>query len=244
MLSKATITHLQDLKQKKYRQKYAEFVIAGEKLVTEALLARTPVKYVIATEAFQQKNKGLLSSVHVELTDENTLSRISSLTTVGNAIAVLPHFPTQTVAPEGKWFFMLDGISDPGNMGTIIRIADWFGMDQVICTPDCVELYNPKTVQATMGALFRVQVEYYDPVSFLAEKKFPVYAASMEGENVFSQNDLRPGCILIGSESHGIREACMPLITKELHIPGAGRGESLNAAVAAGIIAAQLMHGD
>jgi TrmH family RNA methyltransferase len=149
----------------------------------------------------------------------------------------VPEFnPTSFIS---KKQILLDGISDPGNMGTILRTADWFGFDEIICSEDTVELYNPKVVQSTMGSLFRVKVIYTDLPKYIesiAEKGFAIAGADLDGVNAFEYQFPEKTALVIGSESHGIRPNVESLLTQKVHIPGSGNAESLNAGIAAGIL--------
>lgn len=136
---------------------------------------------------------------------------------------------------------MVDDLQDPGNMGTIIRIADWFGIDQIVCSKNSVEYYNPKVVQSTMGSLARVNIFYTDLISFIQNnKEIPLYAAALKGESVFEMGRIEEGIIVIGNESKGIHAELLKLSTHKITIPRFGHAESLNAAVAAGIILSHL----
>jgi TrmH family RNA methyltransferase len=141
---------------------------------------------------------------------------------------------------EGLLTIVLDGIQDPGNMGTIIRTADWFGITQIVASEDTVDVYNPKVIGATMGSFMRVSVTYKNLAEWLPTIKLPVYGALLEGENVFTIKTPNKGLLVIGSEGKGIRENILELITHPVTIPKIGDAESLNAGIAAGIIVAQL----
>lgn len=139
---------------------------------------------------------------------------------------------------------MLDTIQDPGNLGTIIRCADWFGVNQIICSQDCVDVFNPKVVQSTMGSICRVQVIYEDLLSFIrANSKVPIYAATLNGYDISSQPAIQTGIILIGNESKGIGAELISMANHHITIPKRGKAESLNAAVATGIILSHLLEG-
>jgi TrmH family RNA methyltransferase len=140
-----------------------------------------------------------------------------------------------------KLSLLLDGIRDPGNMGTIIRIADWFGVAHIICSEDCVDCYNPKVVQATMGSLAGVDIFYTGLDKFISSNKaLNVYAATLSGKDVSGIGKIKEGLLIIGNESTGIRDTLLPFITEQISIPRYGRAESLNAAVACGIILAAI----
>ena len=144
---------------------------------------------------------------------------------------------------KDKWLLMLDGIQDPGNMGSIIRIADWFGIAAIYCAPGTADIYNPKVVQAAMGSLLRIQVYYGPCENWLQDCDLPVYATLLEGADVFSATPLPPGIVIIGNEGKGIRPEMLSHVSQTLTIPKIGHAESLNAAVATGIVIAQLVNG-
>ncbi|MBL7745420.1 MAG: RNA methyltransferase, partial [Chitinophagaceae bacterium] len=143
---------------------------------------------------------------------------------------------------KGKISLVLDTLQDPGNLGTIIRIADWFGIEQIICSPDCADVYNPKVVQSTMGSIARVKVFYTDLAEWLpVQKDIRIYAAALEGKDITNMNPLKEGLIIIGNESKGIEEEILALANERITIPKKGKAESLNAGVAAGIILSHLV---
>jgi TrmH family RNA methyltransferase len=150
--------------------------------------------------------------------------------------------PAAAAGPlSGTVALALETIQDPGNLGTIIRIADWFGIPQVICSPDCVDAYNPKTIQATMGSIARVQVTESDITQLLQQTKVPAYAATLQGRNIVEFAPIKEGILLIGNESRGLSQAVLDLCTYKITIPRLGGAESLNAAVATGIICGRLL---
>ncbi|MGD5588110.1 RNA methyltransferase, partial [Xanthomonas citri pv. citri] len=150
-------------------------------------------------------------------------------------LAVVKARPNEFPAiSKNRWTLLLDGIQDPGNLGSIIRIADWFGIAAIYCTPETADHYNTKVVLATMGSLWRVPVYYGDCKALLSKAMVPVYGTLLEGGNIFAGGILAPGIIVIGSEGQGIHPSILPFITKAITIPKLGHAESLNAAVAAG----------
>ncbi|MBR5100594.1 MAG: RNA methyltransferase [Bacteroidales bacterium] len=244
MLSKNEIKEIRALGQKKFRDEQGLFVVEGEKLVEEALRSEFEV----------------VRHFRVEEIGEETMARISQLTHPSPALAVLrqpkPQLPQ--ILP-GELVLALDGIRDPGNLGTILRIADWFGIRQVLASEDTVELYNPKVVQATMGAIFRVRVHYCDLVTMLrcpvrpgmteevkpgmTEEAVPVYGTFLEGDSIYETPLTKGGILVMGSEANGISPEVAATITQKLHIPpyppDAHTSESLNVAVAAAIACAE-----
>ena len=173
---------------------------------------------------------------------ESELQKLSSLSTPNQVLAVFrkPVFEQERF-DEGV-SVVLDGIQDPGNLGTIVRIVDWFGMRRVICTPDSADVFGPKATQSTMGSIGRVNVLYRDPLELMDKyPDMPVYAALLEGKSIYEQHAIRRGWVVIGNESRGIRGDLLRRATHPITIPRIGQAESLNAAVAAGIILSHLL---
>lgn len=245
-LSKAQIKFLQSLKVKKYRQRYNKFAVEGDKIAAE-LLASAPgkVEAVYALQEWIQSNRKLLSDAGrpVEVVSEEELVKISSLQTPNKVYVLVDMAPAPPLADrvENGLSLFLDGIQDPGNLGTILRIADWFGLAAVFCAPHCVEWTNPKVVQASMGSFFRIPVDYLPFESLLQRHPtLPVWGASMEGQSLYQAPLSSRALIVIGSESHGISPEVAGKVKGWIGIPrqeGSG-SESLNAAVASGIICA------
>jgi TrmH family RNA methyltransferase len=252
MLSASQSKFLTSLQVKKYRQKYRNFIVEGSKLVAELLTqTRVPIVAIYALEEWADANAALLAPVlplfHPVTPAE--LQKISALTTQQGVLAVEempPHTTEATmVAPQepGRAFF-LDGIRDPGNLGTILRIADWFGFSAVYCAPDCVDAFSPKVVQASMGAILRLPVLEMELADVLAPTPArPVLGAMLDGENAFVANIPEDAVLVVGSEGSGIRPEVEQFLTRRLTIPRApgSRAESLNASVAAGILAGLAM---
>lgn len=246
MLSKNNIKYICSLKLKKFRQKYNNFVVEGDKISKEMLLhANVEIENIYALPSWIETNAGLLKNHNKKLVPitEIELKKITFLTTPNEVLIIartLPETVDEEVVNHSLSLF-LDGIQDPGNLGTIIRTADWFGIKTVFCSEDCVSLYNPKTLQATMGAFLRVKVI---PMAFpaLVAKfpKLPVFGTDTDGKNIFDAKLEKNGIIVIGSEGQGISPPVLERINFKLTIPpgASGGAESLNAAVAAGIICA------
>ena len=236
MLVKSQIKYIQSLGHKKYRDEEKCFIAEGPKIVTELLSSTNiRVRQVFATGEFIHEINNKNTEV-IEVTEEE-LARISQLKTPNKVIAIAeqPAFYGE-ISVRGKVSLVLDTIQDPGNMGTIIRTADWFGVDQVICSEDCADVYNPKVIQATMGSIARVNVFYTDIASWLPKQGVTIYAAMLDGEKVNTMEKITEGIILIGNESRGIDKALTGLNTHHITISKKGNAESLNAAVATGII--------
>jgi RNA methyltransferase, TrmH family len=239
MLTTAQIKHLKSLKLKKYRQNYDEFIIEGDKLITEALLGNEDMTLLIATDEWIVNNKATLPAhVAVEIAKQKELDTISSLSTAPPVMALVKQrsYTIADIEVSDNWILALDGISDPGNLGTIIRSADWFGINTIICSNNCVELYNPKVVQSTMGSIFHVKTIYTDLHAFIAANKHICVAATLDGQQVYGFQFDNEGILVIGSESHGISASILSLIQHRITIPSFGKAESLNAGVATSIL--------
>ena len=237
MLSKNEVKYIQSLGHKKRRDEERLFLMEGSKVVAELLTHYSShVVRLYATETFFQQHPSAKNIVQHHIVSEDELARISQLQTPNQALALLHYFEEFTPeAPFTDWSLVLDGIRDPGNMGTIIRLADWFGIKTIICSPDCAEIYNPKVVQATMGSIMRVTVLEKELSSFLANQQLPVVGAVLGGEELSSFEFPKAGFLVIGNESNGIREDVISLLTDKLMIPRFGEAESLNAAIATSI---------
>ena len=226
MLSKNDIKEIRALGQKKFRDERGLFVVEGEKLVEEAL----------------RSGFDIVGHYRMEEIGEETMARISQLTHPSPVLAVVRQ-PSQPALPSvgpDELVLALDGIRDPGNLGTILRIADWFGIRHVLASTDTVELYNPKVVQATMGAIFRVQVYYGDLTRSFASLRMPaVYGTFLEGDTIYQTPLTKGGILVMGSEANGISPEVAATVTQKLYIPpypaGVHTSESLNVAVATAI---------
>ncbi|RFM36152.1 TrmH family RNA methyltransferase [Chitinophaga silvisoli] len=242
MLSKAQIKYIQSLQHKKYRQKSGQFIAEGDKIVPELISGGMVVREVYATKEWISGHEQVLSGrVPVIGVEAHVLKQLSALTTPNQALALVDIPPAAPLVLKGRVSLALETIQDPGNMGTLIRIADWFGIKQLICTPDCVDVYNPKTIQATMGSIARVNIIETDLLSLLQKEEVPSYAATLQGTDITTFSKLAEGIILIGNESKGLSDAVIAASTHKLTIPRLGGAESLNAGVAAGIICGRLL---
>jgi len=248
MLSHNQIKYINSLKIKKFRQQHQAFIIEGEKGVDELLKSSfRPVK-IFALPLWIEKNKFKLTSKSLEYQEitEDELKKISDLISPNQvlAIAEMPLYSAPEASSYSGMALALDGIRDPGNMGTIIRTADWFGIQRIICSSDSVDMYNPKVVQATMGSYCRVSVYYINLPDFFSSlpANIPVFGAILEGPDITKKTFNQPGIILIGSESHGISSALLKYVNEPVHIPRFSfsgidnQAESLNASIANGII--------
>jgi RNA methyltransferase, TrmH family len=246
ILTKSAIKYIQSLGQKKFRESEGVFVAEGPKIINELLKANnTELVNLYAPKQWWEENPVVIHSLQAQQLTEishDELQRISFLSTPNQALAVFKKPSFREINFDNKISLILDNIQDPGNLGTIIRIADWFGVQQVVCSVDSVDVFNPKTVQSTMGSVSRVRVLYDDIKSFIiSHPGLPAYAAMLDGSNVYEMKRIKEGLIVIGNESKGISEDILSLIKNRVTIPGSGNAESLNAAVATGIILSHLI---
>lgn len=246
MLSKNTIQFVRLLQQKKFREKFGCFIVEGPKLVDELLASHFDVKSVYATSDWiKSKLNTRDNGTEVFEVSQNELERMSHFKTPNQVLAVaeIPKQQFHINQLTGNWFLALDGINDPGNLGTIIRTADWYGIRNIVCSPDTVEYVNPKVVQSTMGSIFRVDIYYTDLNHFLQNLKpdFPLYGTFMDGNNVYNESFGEEGMLVLGSESHGISTKVENIVKTRLHIPSnQSQAESLNVSVAAAICCSEI----
>lgn len=242
-LSKNKIKYIQSLKDKKYRDEYRTFVVEGDKMVAE-LLGIMKCQLLIATADFIQTIFSEQANIEeiVEVS-KSELSKASFLKNPQQALGVFyqPHYNLDTNELKHQLSLALDCIQDPGNLGTIIRLADWYGIENIICSTDTVDIYNPKVVQATMGALARVKVHYVDLYAYLKNtERIPLYGTFLDGNNMYEQELTQTGIIVMGNEGNGISSTIEALITNKLFIPTYPQdretSESLNVAIATAII--------
>jgi RNA methyltransferase, TrmH family len=250
MLSKNRAKFIQGLQLRKNREEQGLFIAEGKKIVGEILRAGSDIKELYISEDFYLQNHSLINEKKTEVVHINPeeLKKISTLKNPDDALAVCaipakrPDFtrPSETLVPY------LDGIRDPGNLGAILRVCDWFGINTVFCSPDCTDLYNSKTIQASMGSFLRVEVIYLTLGDVLKEFsslkiKLPVYAAQVQGASIYTQKEWKPGILLIGNEANGISKENLAYVDQSLSIPSfSGSGaESLNAAIAASLLIAE-----
>ncbi len=246
MLSKAQLKLIKSLEQKKFRKETGLFVAEGGKTVGDLIDCGIPCKLVIATKEWLA---GHTLPGHISVTEVSAeeMKRASFLRTPQGVLALF-HYPTTELdknCPSHTLCLALDGIQDPGNMGTIIRIADWFGIENIYCSNDCVDAFNPKTVQATMGAIGRVKIQYTHLPSLIASinRKAPVYGTFLNGENIYNCKLQEYGIIVMGNEGNGISKECEELISERLFIPNypaeRATSESLNVSTATAIICSE-----
>ena len=227
MLSAAKIKEIRSLREKKFRDGLGLFCVEGEKMVAEALASGLEV-----VEVYRKEDIG-----------EKAMERISALSSPSPVLAVV-RMPSPVKPAVGGLCLALDGIRDPGNMGTILRTADWFGITDIVCSPDTADVYNPKVVQATMGSIARVRVHYTDLPRFLRSipKEIPIYGTLLDGDDIYSNPLTHNGIIVMGNEGNGLSQEVRQLLTHRLLIPSfaapsaAGHAESLNVSIATAVI--------
>ena len=246
-ISKARIKMIKSLEMRKYRLQHNAFVAEGPKLVGELLPYSAPL-YVAATHEWLEANRPLLKGAkEVDKVSQEELERASLLKTPQSVLAVFPIPQRELDLPslQDKLVLALDNVQDPGNLGTILRIADWFGIHHVLCNEGSADVFNPKCVQACMGALARVEVHYCDLPQVLEEAKMPVYGTFLDGTDIYKEALSRNGIIVMGNEGNGISKEVGRHVNRRLYVPnfpiGSATTESLNVAVATGIVCAEFI---
>lgn len=238
MITKNQIKNIKDLSRKSIRVAESKFVVEGEKLVKEMLQSRVEFVEIFALESWAE----LHPEITVTIISEKDLERISQLRSPNKVLAVVHMFEDEVTDDVGNGLtIFLDRINDPGNLGTIIRMADWFGVNKIVCTDQSVDVYNSKVIQSSMGSVFRVPVFYQDAQTYLESYKAqfpenPILGAAMTGDELGKVAMPTNGLLIMGSESHGIDAEIEKQITQFVTIPRMGFAESLNVAVATGII--------
>lgn len=239
MLSKARIKFIKSLQLKKYRKQEQCFTVQGEKSVLETLNSPFKVRELYATADFIERQKSALSRYKNDLIQvtETELASVSEYATNEAALALVAipeNIPLAVKTDE--FILMLDDIRDPGNLGTIIRTADWYGITKIIASEETADVYNSKVIQSSMGSFTRVRVHYTNLADFLKANRLPVYGTFLNGENAHSVNYGKVGILVIGNEANGISNEVEKYITTRITIPQFGKAESLNAAIATAVI--------
>ncbi|WP_281336646.1 TrmH family RNA methyltransferase [Flavobacterium eburneipallidum] len=234
MVSKNQIKLITSLQQKKYRAAHQLFIAEGIKVIQELVASNFELEHLYTTQNdFQEVSKDKKTTI-----SETDLKKISALTTPNTCLAVFK-IPAEKKIIESGLIVALDSIRDPGNLGTILRLCDWFGIGQLICSKETVDIYNPKVVQATMGSIARVNVNYIDLESFIKETQLPVFGTFMDGTNIYKTNLPQEGIIIMGNEANGISPQLEKWAKNRLSIPRFGtlqKTESLNVATATAIV--------
>jgi TrmH family RNA methyltransferase len=256
LISRSQVKYIQSLGHKKFRDEEGVFIAEGPKLVGELLcVPGMRCRQIYALKKWISGPDGpgaasfrdavarvpIVAGIPIQEVSEADLERCSSLSTPNQVVALFEKPIHQTPEFNKGITVVLDGIQDPGNLGTIVRTADWFGIATVLCSADCADVFNAKAIQSTMGSIGRVQVLYGEPVAMIRRyPELPVYAAVLGGKSLYDTRPSGLGWVVIGNESRGIGPELLELATDRITIPGSGRAESLNAAVATGIILSHL----
>lgn len=242
MLSKAEFKIIRSLHYKKYRRKHGLFIAEGPHLVETLINSGVQLNKLLATPEGYEQLASAIPEKFINWVDEETLASVSGLETHRGLLATVP-LPDQSPDAfklKDKWILCIDGVQDPGNLGTIIRTADWFGFHQLVCSEPTVDAFNPKVVQASMGSIFHVDVFYSELSVLFQEVRAPVYTLETNGSNLYETSLPDAGIVVVGHETSGVREELASWVTQALRIPGFGKAESLNAAVATAVTLSQL----
>lgn len=234
MVTKNQIKRIKSLHQKKYRKEHQLFIAEGVKVIQELLQSSFVLEHLYVTDALDFG----VSADRVTQVSTEDLKKMSALTTTPNCLAVFHCLAHQPV-DFSDWVVALDDIRDPGNLGTIIRLCDWFGIRHLVCSTETVDVYNPKVIQATMGSVSRVNIEYTDLRNLLQRVEVPIYGTFLGGENIYEMKKIQPGVIVMGNEANGISSEIEQLVSRKITIPRFGdlqQTESLNVAMATSIV--------
>ena len=240
-ISKNQIKLITSLSQKKYRQKHKLFIAEGVKVVGEFLASSFELETLFCIDGFDSE----VSDQKIVRISENDLKKISNLKTPNKMLGLF-RIPTQKPQKNSNLIMALDAVNDPGNLGTIIRLCDWFGVDQIICSNDTVDSFNQKVVQASMGSLTRVSIHYLDLANYLTNTNLPAFIADMNGVNVYNTQLPKEGILVMGNEANGVCEEIKQLVTTKIAIPRFGaiqETESLNVATASAILLSEFRRG-
>lgn len=233
-ISKSQLKLITSLSQKKYRQTHYLFIAEGIKVVNELLESSFELEMLFCTKDFST----IISDEKMIWVTDNDLKKISNLKTPNKVLGIF-QIPVDKNLQNTGIILVLDTINDPGNLGTIIRLCDWFGITQIVCSKDTVDCYNSKVVQASMGSLSRVSIHYTDIVNYLSNSKLPTFIADMNGDNVYKTNLPKEAIIIMGNEANGVSEAVRKMVEYKISIPRFGENqktESLNVATATAIL--------
>ena len=242
MLSKSELKELKSLHQKKYREQKGKFLVEGDKSVQEAIRSKAFIEQIYATEEWMPHEQQGAALPSINRVTQKELQLICELQHPNQAVAVVEN-PSRKGSPviwKDHWNIYLEAVRDPGNLGTILRIADWYGLPQLICSPDCVEAFNQKVIQASMGAIFRVEVIVMGLDDLHAEAEnsgIGLYGALLEGRSIHEAAAPKEGVLVMGNESKGLSTEAIARCEHRITIPKYGQAESLNVAVATGILA-------
>lgn len=239
MLSQKWSKLIKSLHLKKYRKAEQLFFVEGEKAVLEVLAARWPVKALFGTPEFFDRHPE--SGNHAQLSQACSAADLEHVGTFSSnetalAVVAMPQWPA-FAETAGEWTLVLDAVNDPGNLGTLIRIADWYGVKHILCSADTVDVFNPKVIAAAKGSFLRVKLHYVDIAEQLSQAQQPIYGAFLQGDNIHQlQGQHQGGFLILGNEANGIRPETAALITQRITIPAFGHAESLNVGIAGAVI--------
>lgn len=241
MITKSLISKIKSLHDKKHRQKTNLFLVEGEKSVIETINSDYKIEILLSTKSFYTKNSKLINEkkINYEIVEQGEIEKVSSLESNDSALATVFQKKAETIENKiinEEIILVLDNIRDPGNLGTIIRVADWYGIKKIIASVGTVDLYNPKVISATKGSFTRINITYTDLTTFLKGINLPILGAFLKGENIHHFKFPKRGLLIIGNESNGIDFNIKKYITTKITIPAFSQTESLNAAIATGII--------
>lgn len=236
MISKSTAKFIKSLQLKKYRKQEQCFLVEGAKTVQEVIASDYEVKLLIATESFLHEHK-IDDNIEVQVASPRQLTDLGTYKNNDTALAVVRMQEQEEITiNQDEWYIMLDDINDPGNFGSILRIADWYGISNVVASEQTADFYNPKTIAASKGSFCRVKVNYGDIQVLLRNCPAPIYGAMMEGEDVHRMQFQKGGVLIMGNEANGISAPVAASITNKITIPRYGGAESLNVAMATAVI--------
>lgn len=248
MLSKAKVKYIRSLERKKIRNEEQVFIAEGNKIVADMLAAEFACEWLLAKSSWMALQGDISAKELVVAEDEDDIRKVSFLKTPQDVLGIFkkPLWDVDSFSAQGKLVLALDGIQDPGNLGTILRIADWFGIEHIVCSNDTADVFSPKTVQSTMGALAHVKVYYTDLEAYLKEQAangIPLFGTFLDGESLYCKDLAASGIIVMGNEGQGIRPNIEALVSDRLLIPNYSDGretsESLNVAIATAVVCAE-----
>lgn len=237
MLSKNREKEIRSLQQKKFRNRFGVFAVEGAKNLLELCTSELEVEEIFCTESFLTVNEDKLTKKCSQVFDvkESQLAKIGSFSTNNAGLAVVKIPESKNIRAEKDFVLVLDEVKDPGNLGTIIRTADWYGIRKIVCSENCVDVYNPKVINSTMGSFVRVNVLYTDLGEYFKVVDTPVFGAFLDGKNIYNINFPEEGYILMGNESKGISFELEKYVSSRVTIPRRGGAESLNVGIATAI---------
>ncbi|MFZ6663239.1 TrmH family RNA methyltransferase [Peijinzhouia sedimentorum] len=238
MISKNLLKLANSLQLKKYRTQEQSFLIEGGKSVQELLNSHFKITHLFVTDVFAQQFEKQISEnpAELHLCNEKDLEKIGTFKTNNAAVAIAKIPANEKFEIKNEWVLALDDIRDPGNLGTIIRIADWYGITKILCSSNTVDVYNPKVINSSMGSFLRVKLFYTDLAVYLNQLNIPILGAFLDGENAHKINYPNAGVLVIGNESEGISREVAKFISQKVNIPRFGGAESLNAGIATAVL--------